>query len=55
MYAAIEHEVRGCPISKCTRYKGGEKIKARLSKNLDMFWEYDYERRSDEPGTDIQW
>ena len=41
MYAAIEHQVRGCKISECTRYVKGERTKPRIGIATDIWWEYE--------------
>lgn len=41
MYAAIEHQSRGCKISECTRYKAGTKTKAKMKTGYEIEWEYE--------------
>lgn len=42
MYAAIEHQARGCRISGCDKYKRGTKIRPRMKVTTEIEWEYDY-------------
>lgn len=42
MYAAIEHQCRGCKISECDKFKHGAKIKPMLTINTDIVWEIEY-------------
>ena len=42
MYAAIEHQVRGCRISECDRYVKGERTKPRIGALTEIWWEYEY-------------
>lgn len=41
-YAAVEHQIRGCKISECNRYRGGEPIKPTMDNEYMIYWEYDY-------------
>lgn len=41
MYAAIEHESRGCSIENCNRYKKGKLKKPRLNVAVELFWEWE--------------
>ena len=39
-YCIAKHELRGCPISQCTRYKGGKR-KLILDGELNLRWVLD--------------
>lgn len=41
-YALVEGRVRGCPISECSKYKSGKKIKPRLREDISIFWEREF-------------
>lgn len=47
MYAATEHQSRGCKISECTRYKAGTKTKARMTVGYEIKWEYELDGNAD--------
>lgn len=39
-YAAMEHQLRGCKISECNRYKPGRPIRPRIREEYFLMWEY---------------
>ena len=39
-YAAIEHQVRGCKISECDKYRSGRPLKPTMDREYTVFWEY---------------
>ena len=51
MYAALEHQLRGCKISECTRYVKGERIRPRIDVATTITWEYElYDGYDDDAG-----
>lgn len=48
-YAAIEHQVRGCKISECNRYRSGQPIKPTMDGEYMIYWEYIYYDEVDNP------
>ena len=39
MYSLIECKARNCKISECDKYKSGKKTKARMRKDIVIYWE----------------
>lgn len=39
LYSIIEGKARGCKISECDKFKRGEKIKPRITREYVLWWE----------------
>lgn len=46
-YAAIEHRARGCKISECDKYRGGEPIRPTIDGEYIIYWEYEFYDEND--------